>query len=180
MALLGSQSTDLKAARYSGSPIGGSRPPAQATLTLKPSPLPAPTWGRGGTRDVRRAESRQRNPRRSVLRDQPLHLQMETLRIREARRSARAGTAGRDRGRARESQWGQKVGLPHPQPRCPGRSCHRHGDEGRCRAHWGPGRRSAGCHCRGERPVRGHGQWVRAGLKAEGWRPGGTERFRAW
>lgn len=36
----------LKAARYSGSPMGGSSPPVQATLTLNPSPGPAPTCER--------------------------------------------------------------------------------------------------------------------------------------
>lgn len=64
---------------------------------------------------------------------------------------------------------GWKMWLPHPQPHCQGRSCRRHGDEGRCTAHWGPGRRSAGCRCHGERPVQGDGQWIRAGLKAERW-----------
>lgn len=84
-------------------------------------------------------------------------------------------TASCDRGRVRattESQWGWKVWLPHPQPHCLGRSCHRRGDEGRCRARWGPGRRSAVCRCHGERPVQGDGQWIRAGLKAETWRLG--------
>lgn len=76
---MGPQSTYLKAVRYSGSPIGGSRPPAQATLTLKPSPLPAPTWKRGHKRDIRRAAS-QENARMSVLQDQlghPLHFSDE-------------------------------------------------------------------------------------------------------
>jgi len=34
----------LKAVRYSTSPIGGSTPPVQAMLTLKPSPGPTPTY----------------------------------------------------------------------------------------------------------------------------------------
>lgn len=34
----------LKAARYSASPMGGSRPPVHAIFTLKPSPAPEPTW----------------------------------------------------------------------------------------------------------------------------------------
>lgn len=38
----------LNAARYSASPIGGSRPPVHPTLTLKPSPAPAPTWRKEG------------------------------------------------------------------------------------------------------------------------------------
>lgn len=33
----------LKAARYSASPMGGSRPPVKATLTLNPTPGPLPT-----------------------------------------------------------------------------------------------------------------------------------------
>ena len=33
----------LKAARYSASPMGGSRPPVKAMLTLKPTPGPVPT-----------------------------------------------------------------------------------------------------------------------------------------
>lgn len=39
----GSWDTHLKAARYSASPIGGSRPPVKAMLTLKPTPGPVPT-----------------------------------------------------------------------------------------------------------------------------------------
>lgn len=35
----------LKAVRYSTSPIGGSTPPVQAMLTLKPTPAPDPTCG---------------------------------------------------------------------------------------------------------------------------------------
>lgn len=99
---LGPQSTYLKAARYSGSPIGGSRPPAQATLTLKPSPLPAPTWKTGSKRDKRRAESQERNPRTPVLRDQlvrPLHFPIEKRSIREANQPALDHTASCDRGR---------------------------------------------------------------------------------
>lgn len=37
-------STHLNAVRYSTSPIGGSTPPVQAMLTLKPTPGPAPTY----------------------------------------------------------------------------------------------------------------------------------------
>lgn len=37
--------THLKAARYSASPMGGSRPPVKAMLTLKPTPGPVPTCG---------------------------------------------------------------------------------------------------------------------------------------
>lgn len=37
--------THLKAARYSVSPMGGSRPPVKAMLTLKPTPGPVPTCG---------------------------------------------------------------------------------------------------------------------------------------
>lgn len=33
----------LKAVKYSVSPIGGSRPPVKAMLTLKPTPAPVPT-----------------------------------------------------------------------------------------------------------------------------------------
>jgi len=33
----------LKAARYSTSPMGGSRPPVKATLTVNPTPGPLPT-----------------------------------------------------------------------------------------------------------------------------------------
>lgn len=33
----------LNAARYSASPMGGSRPPVHAIFTLKPSPAPEPT-----------------------------------------------------------------------------------------------------------------------------------------
>lgn len=33
----------LKAARYSASPMGGSKPPVKATLTLNPTPGPLPT-----------------------------------------------------------------------------------------------------------------------------------------
>lgn len=33
----------LKAVKYSVSPIGGSRPPVNAILTLKPTPGPMPT-----------------------------------------------------------------------------------------------------------------------------------------
>lgn len=39
----GSQDTHLKAAKYSASPMGGSRPPVKAMLTLKPTPGPVPT-----------------------------------------------------------------------------------------------------------------------------------------
>lgn len=39
----GPRDTHRKAARYSASPIGGSRPPVKAMLTLKPTPGPAPT-----------------------------------------------------------------------------------------------------------------------------------------
>lgn len=39
----GSQDPHLKAARYSASPMGGSRPPVKAMLTLKPTPGPVPT-----------------------------------------------------------------------------------------------------------------------------------------
>lgn len=38
-----SQDPHLKAARYSASPMGGSRPPVKAMLTLKPTPAPVPT-----------------------------------------------------------------------------------------------------------------------------------------
>lgn len=34
----------LNAVRYSTSPIGGSTPPVQAMLTLKPTPGPTPTY----------------------------------------------------------------------------------------------------------------------------------------
>lgn len=98
-AFSGPRSTYLKAARYSGSPIGGSRPPAQATLMLKPSPLPAPTWRTGCRRDMR-VESQERNPRMLVLREQlthPLHFQMEKLRTREAKQSAQDHTASWNR-----------------------------------------------------------------------------------
>jgi hypothetical protein len=39
------QGTHLKAAKYSVSPMGGSRPPVKAMLTLKPTPGPVPTYG---------------------------------------------------------------------------------------------------------------------------------------
>lgn len=42
--------THLKAAKYSASPMGGSRPPVKAMLTLKPTPGPVPTCTRRGTR----------------------------------------------------------------------------------------------------------------------------------
>lgn len=41
----GSPDTYLKAAKYSASPMGGSRPPVKAMLTLKPTPGPVPTCG---------------------------------------------------------------------------------------------------------------------------------------
>lgn len=42
----GSQDSYLKAAKYSASPMGGSRPPVKAMLTLKPTPGPVPTCGK--------------------------------------------------------------------------------------------------------------------------------------
>lgn len=100
---LGPQSTHRKAARYSGSPIGGSRPPAQATLTLKPSPLPAPTWKTGGKRDQRRAGTQERDSRTPALRDWltwPFHFQIEERSTREANQPAQDPTASWDTGRA--------------------------------------------------------------------------------
>ena len=46
-AAVGAGSTQapyLKAARYSTSPMGGSSPPVKAMFTLKPTPVPLPTY----------------------------------------------------------------------------------------------------------------------------------------
>lgn len=153
------QMTYLKAAKYSGSPMGGSKPPAHATLTLKPSPLPVPTWKRGCKAGVRRTES-QAHPTSS-----PPDREAEAQKG-DAQDHTRQGQT--DRG---ESQWTGRcrpsMHSPHPQPHCLGRSCRRRGDEGKCRVHWGPGRKSAVCRCRGEHPVQYSGQWVRGGTEAE-------------
>lgn len=38
------QASYLNAARYSTSPMGGSSPPVKAMFTLKPTPVPLPTY----------------------------------------------------------------------------------------------------------------------------------------
>lgn len=42
--------------------------------------------------------------------------------------------------------------LPHPGPRCRGRSCRHRSDGGTDTGRWGRRRTPAGCHCHGERP----------------------------
>lgn len=42
--MLSTQASYLNAARYSTSPMGGSSPPVKAMFTLKPTPVPLPTY----------------------------------------------------------------------------------------------------------------------------------------